>query len=104
MKSFQRMSLSFETLQANEFENSVSSVFSDVETGQDEKSKEACPIPNVRKGRPDIEQLATDCLSRCSLEDCVGVGACDPSDLLESTREAVSRKDYDNGPSIIFHS
>lgn len=95
---------SFETLQANELENGLSSVSGDVEKGHDEDSKDACHIPDFRKGRPDIEQLVTDCLSRCSVEDRVGVGACGPSDLLESTRKAVSRKEYDNGPSIIFHS
>lgn len=72
---------SFETLQANEFENGLSSASGDVEKRHDKNSKDAYHIPDFRKGRPDIELLVTHCLSHCSLEDRVGVGACGPSDL-----------------------
>lgn len=97
---------SFETVQGtgDDGEKGASSGFEDVEKGKEEKSGGAVSLSGLRKGRPDIAHLVTDCVSRCSLEDRIGVGACGPFNLIESTREAVSRKDYDKGPSITFHS
>jgi hypothetical protein len=92
-----------EMIEANGSENIASSVIGDIEKGQKENDKEAFPAPEFRKGRPDIPYLLTECLSRCSIEDRVGVGACGPSDLLDYVREGVSRKAYDHGPSIAFH-
>lgn len=75
----------------------------EIEKGKEEKNGGAPHTFDLRKGRPDIADLVTDCLSRCSLEDRIGVGACGPFHLSESAREAVCRKDYDDGPSITFH-
>jgi hypothetical protein len=93
-----------EMIKANGSENVASSVVGDIEKGQKENDKEAISAPEFQKGHPEIPYLLTECLSRCSIEDRVGVGACDPSDLLDYARNAVSRKEYDNGPSITFHS
>jgi hypothetical protein len=93
-----------EMIEANGSENVASPMIGDIEKGQKENDKEAISAPEFQKGRPDISYLLTECLSRCSIEDRVGVGACGPSDLLDYAREAVSRREYDHGPSITFHS
>lgn len=95
---------SVETVQAPEVEKGASSVFGDVEKGKGDNSQVPCPASNIRKGRPDIAHLVTDCLSHCSTEDRIGVGACGPSDLITTVRKTVSQKEYDRGPSITFHS
>lgn len=95
---------SFETVQGTEVEKGASSLFGDVEKGREEKTGISTPPSDLRKGRPDITHLVTDCVSRCSLEERIGVGACGPFNLIESTRAAVSQKDFDKGPSITFHS
>lgn len=77
---------------------------SSVEQGKNEHNTAKLRFPGLRKGRPNVTQLVVESMSQCSLEDRIGVAACGPFNLLEATREAVSRKDYDNGPSITFHS
>lgn len=95
---------SFETIQVTGDGEKGVSVVGDVEKGKDEKTGEAGPISGLRKGRPDIAHLVTDCVSGASLEDRIGVGACGPFNLIQATRDAVSQKAYDKGPSITFHS
>lgn len=95
---------SLETVQASNAEKGASSAFGDIEKRNENMGREGVFASDVWQGRPDIAYLISDYLSRCSLEDRVGVGACGPSDLVASIREAVSRKDYDNGSSIIFNS
>ncbi|KAJ5093121.1 hypothetical protein N7456_008982, partial [Penicillium angulare] len=62
------------------------------------------PLSPVRKGRPDMLRLVTDCISQCPQGGRVGVGACGPMKLLQATREAASQKAFDEGPSIDLHT
>lgn len=95
---------SFETIQGTEVEKGASSLYGDVEKGKEGKPVASAPMSDSRKGRPDSAHLVADCVSRCSLGERIGVDACDPLSLIEATREAVFRKDFDMGPSITFHS
>lgn len=89
--------------------------FGDVEKGSPvvgdfEKTKEevtgqtTVSISALRKGRPDIAVLMADCLSQCSEDEYVGIGACGPINIIESTREVACRSTFDNGPFITLHT
>jgi hypothetical protein len=90
-------------------------VFGDVEKGSPvvgnfEKTKEevtgqtTVSISALRKGRPDIAVLIADCLSQCSEDEYVGIGACGPISIIKSTREVACRSTFDNGPFITLHT
>jgi hypothetical protein len=79
-------------------------VVGDIEKGKKEAIGQAVAVSGVRKVRPDIASLITDCLSQCSVDDRVGVGACGPFNMIESTREVACRSMFDNGPSITLHT
>jgi hypothetical protein len=79
-------------------------VTADVEKGKEETGGQAIPLSARRKGRPDIANLLASCISQCSLESRIGVGACGPIQMIETTRDAISQSMYDNGPSITFHT
>lgn len=79
-------------------------VVGDIEKGKKEAIGQAVAVSGIRKGRPDIASLITGCLSQCSVDDRVGVGACGPINMIESTREVTCRNMFDNGPSITLHT
>lgn len=79
-------------------------VVGDIEKGKKEAIGQAVAVSGVRKGRPDIASLITDRLSQCSVDDRVGVGACGPINMIESTREVTCRSMFDSGPSITLHT
>lgn len=80
-------------------------VMADVEKGKEEVTGQATvSVSAIRKGRPDIAVLIADCLSQCVVRERVGVGACGPVNIIESTREVTCRSIFDSGPFITFHS
>ncbi|KAL1854549.1 hypothetical protein Plec18170_004639 [Paecilomyces lecythidis] len=78
----------------------------DIEKGSaPETTKEKLPFPiNLHQGRPQISDLLADIVSKTDAKDCIAVGACGPSDLIDRTRDAVRKGAYDNGPSITLYS
>ncbi|KAJ5670752.1 uncharacterized protein N7477_006115 [Penicillium maclennaniae] len=80
-------------------------VIADIEKAKGEMTGQtSISVSVIRKGRPDIASLIADCLSQCSLGDRVGVGACGPMKIIESTREVTSRSVFDGWPLIDFYS
>ncbi|KAJ5267628.1 hypothetical protein N7478_010436 [Penicillium angulare] len=77
---------------------------SEMEGNKEKLATESRPLSPVRKGRPDVLRLVTDCISQCPPGGRVGVGACGPMKLLRATREATSQKAFDDGPSINLHT
>ncbi|KAJ5178778.1 hypothetical protein N7492_001988 [Penicillium capsulatum] len=76
----------------------------DLEKGREFGSRLAVSIAHLRKGRPHIASLITDCLSDCPSTDRVGVGACGPEGILDTTRETVFDGSFDKGPFITLHT
>jgi hypothetical protein len=79
-------------------------VAGDVEKGKDETDGRAIPLSARRKGRPNIATLLDSCISQCSLDSKIGIGACGPSQMMETTRNAIYQSTYDNGPSITLYN
>lgn len=65
---------------------------------------QAIQLANIQKGRPDVFNLVTSCISQCGSESRVGIGACGPTQMIQMTRNAVSQETYDAGPSITLHA
>lgn len=76
----------------------------DLEKGKEGGSRLAVSVSDIRKGRPNLPPLITDCLTGCASTDRVAVGACGPRDLLKVTRDTVFQEDFDEGPSISLHT
>lgn len=79
-------------------------ITADVEKGKDQTGGQAIPLSIQLKGRPDIANLLASCISQCSLESRIGVGACGPVQMIQATRDAIYQSTYDNGPSITLHT
>lgn len=79
-------------------------VTADIEKGKEETGGQAIPLSARRKGRPDIVNLLANSISQCSLESRIGVGACGPIQMIETTRDAIYQSKHDNGPSITLHT
>lgn len=75
----------------------------DLEKGH-EGRRLGVPVANLRKGRPDIAALITDSLSVCATTDQVGVGACGPVEILDTTRHTLFHRTFDEGPFITLHT
>lgn len=68
-------------------------------------TKEKLPFSmNIHQGRPNISELIEATISGTDPKDRIAVGVCGPGDLVDRTREGVSRDVYDNGPSITLYS
>ncbi|KAJ9332848.1 hypothetical protein DTO027B5_5458 [Paecilomyces variotii] len=78
----------------------------DIEKGAaPETTKEKLPFSmNIHQGRPNISDLIEATISGTDPKDRIAVGVCGPGDLVDRTREGVSRDVYDNGPSITLYS
>lgn len=79
---------------------------SDLEQGKIENSDQDSTI-DVRKGRPEIEDIVNDCIAKTRLsspKQRVGVGACGPAKLLEATQAAVINPAHDHGPLVTLHT
>jgi hypothetical protein len=62
-------------------------------------------INEIRSGRPDIGKLiAAAVASSSSIDDRIIVGACGPSELMSSIREAVYSDLYNDGPSLTLYT
>ncbi|CAG7972845.1 unnamed protein product [Penicillium salamii] len=97
-------SIEVESLHAAGDSSSASSV-QDPEKGFNANEPSASLPPMLtRKGRPDIEAHLASFIDACAPESRVGVGACGPANMLGITRKALSHSNYDNGPSITFHT
>lgn len=79
-------------------------ITTDVEKGKDETGGQAIPLSVQLKGRPDIANMLASCISQCSLESRIGVGACGPVQMIKTTRDAIYQSTYDNGPPIALHT
>ncbi|GIJ92140.1 hypothetical protein Asppvi_011116 [Aspergillus pseudoviridinutans] len=79
-------------------------VAGDVEKGKEEANGRSIPLSDRRKGRPDTANLLAGCISQCSLESRIGVGACGPIQMIEAIRDAIYQSTYDNGPSIALYT
>lgn len=75
-----------------------------MEKGKEGTTGKTIQLPDVNKGRPDVLKLVAGCISQCSLESRIGVGACGPTQMIKMTRKAVSQETYDTGPSITLHT
>jgi hypothetical protein len=59
----------------------------------------------IRPGRPDIGKLiAAAVASSSSIDDRIIVGACGPSELMSTIREAVFSDLYNDGPSLTLYT
>ncbi|GAD92840.1 hypothetical protein PVAR5_1436 [Paecilomyces variotii No. 5] len=68
-------------------------------------TSEKLPSPiSLHQGRPQISDLITDIVSNTGSNDCIAIGACGPSNLVDRAREAIRKHGYDNGPSITLYS
>ncbi|KAJ5887577.1 hypothetical protein N7495_007618 [Penicillium taxi] len=79
------------------------SIIQDFEKGS-EKIDSSIIVSGLRPGRPDIFSLVTQSISGCPLEARIGIGACGPIAMIKTTREAVTQKGFDDGPSITLHT
>lgn len=62
-------------------------------------------INEIRPGRPDIPKLiAAAVASSSNIDERIIVGACGPSELMSTIREAVFSDLYDDGPSITLYT
>ena len=75
-----------------------------MEKGGEKLSAQESYTPFFYRGRPNISMLVTDCIAQCPLHSRVGVGACGPLKLIETTREATSQPAFDIGPSVSLHT
>ncbi|KAE8329874.1 ferric reductase like transmembrane component-domain-containing protein [Aspergillus sergii] len=57
----------------------------------------------MKKGRPDIRLLISDCLSGCSSEERVGISGCGPIEMIDALRRIV-REGQVSGPSVTLHT
>ncbi|KAF7718869.1 Uncharacterized protein PECH_007184 [Penicillium ucsense] len=76
----------------------------DVEKGTEKNECKTISVAARRKGRPDIANLLTSCISQCGPEVRIGVAACGPSQMTKATRAAVYQRTFDVGPSITLHT
>jgi hypothetical protein len=62
-------------------------------------------INKIRPGRPDIGKLIAAAVgSSSSIDDRIIVGACGPSELMSTIREAVFSDLYNDGPSLTLYT
>ncbi|KAB8209718.1 ferric reductase like transmembrane component-domain-containing protein [Aspergillus parasiticus] len=78
----------------------------DIEMGLSKTTApEATPGDTVymKKGRPDIRLLISDCISGCGSEERVGIGGCGPIEMIDTLRQVV-REGQISGPSVTLHT
>lgn len=62
-------------------------------------------INEIRPGRPDIGKIIAAAVgSSSSIDDRIIVGACGPSELMSTIREAVFSDLYNDGPSLTLYT
>lgn len=57
----------------------------------------------MKKGRPDIRLLISDCISGCGSEERVGIGGCGPIGMIDTLRQVVRERQI-SGPSVTLHT
>ncbi|KAJ6013726.1 hypothetical protein N7540_008317 [Penicillium herquei] len=78
----------------------------DLEKGALEKSTILqASLNDIRPGRPDIGKLIADAVVlNSSTEDRIIIGACGPSDLMSTIRQAVHSDIHNDGPSLTLYT
>ncbi|KAJ5776867.1 hypothetical protein N7520_000113 [Penicillium odoratum] len=77
----------------------------DPEKGALEKSTvPKSSVNEIRPGRPNVSQLLGDVFALSNSDDRIIIGACGPSDLMATTRQAVHSDIHNDGPSLTLYT